>query len=377
MSTASLFDPIQVGDLHLANRIAMAPLTRNRAPNAVPAEITATYYAQRASAGLLITEATAISHQGQGYADVPGLYGTEQLDAWKKVTTAVHEAGGKIVTQLWHVGRISHNDLQPDGGAPVAPSALIAKAKTYLIDRETGKGSFAPTSQPRALDASELPGIVHTYAAAARNAVETAGFDGVEIHGANGYLLDQFLKTGANQRTDDYGGSIENRARLLLEATRAAVDAVGGGKVGIRLSPVTPANDIVDEDPQPLFDYVIRQLAQLRLAYIHVIEGATGGPRELPDRPFDYAALKTAYREAGGKGAWMVNNAYDAGLAEKVVADGTADIVAFGKLYIANPDLVERLRTKAPLNAWDQSTFYGGGEKGYTDYPTLAEATAK
>jgi N-ethylmaleimide reductase len=377
MSTASLFDPIQVGDIHLANRIAMAPLTRNRAPNAVPADITATYYAQRASAGLLITEATAISHQGQGYADVPGLYGTEQLDAWKKVTTAVHEAGGKIVTQLWHVGRISHNDLQPDGGAPVAPSALIAKAKTYLIDRETGKGSFAPTSQPRALDASELPGIVHTYAAAARNAVETAGFDGVEIHGANGYLLDQFLKTGANQRTDDYGGSIENRARLLLEATRAAVDAVGGGKVGIRLSPVTPANDIVDEDPQPLFDYVIRQLAPLGLAYIHIIEGATGGPRELPDHPFDYAALKTAYREAGGKGAWMVNNAYDAGLAQKVVADGTADIVAFGKLYIANPDLVERLRTKAPLNAWDQSTFYGGGEKGYTDYPTLAEATAK
>ena len=376
MSTASLFDPIQVGDIHLANRIAMAPLTRNRAPNAVPAEITATYYAQRASAGLLITEATAISHQGQGYADVPGLYGTEQLDAWKKVTTAVHKAGGKIVTQLWHVGRISHNDLQPDGGAPVAPSALIAKSKTYLIDRATGKGSFAPTSQPRALDASELPGIVHSYAAAARNAVETAGFDGVEIHGANGYLLDQFLKTGANQRTDDYGGSIENRARLLLEATRAAVDAVGGGKVGIRLSPVTPANDIVDEDPQPLFDYVIRQLAQLRLAYIHVIEGATGGPRELPDRPFDYAALKTAYREAGGKGAWMVNNAYDAGLAEKVVADGTADIVAFGKLYIANPDLVERLRTKAPLNAWDQSTFYGGGEKGYTDYPTLAETAA-
>lgn len=375
MSTPSLFDPIQVGDIHLANRIAMAPLTRNRAPNAVPAGITATYYAQRASAGLLITEATAISHQGQGYADVPGLYGTEQLDAWKKVTSAVHEAGGKIVTQLWHVGRISHNDLQPDGGAPVAPSAIIAKSKTYLIDRETGKGSFAPTSQPRALDASELPGIVHAYAAAARNAVETAGFDGVEIHGANGYLLDQFLKTGANQRTDDYGGSIENRARLLLEATRAAVDAVGGGKVGIRLSPVTPANDIVDADPQPLFDYVVRQLAPLGLAYIHIIEGATGGPRELPDRPFDYAALKAAYRAAGGKGAWMTNNAYDASLAEKTVADGSADIVAFGKLYIANPDLVERLRQKAPLNAWDQSTFYGGGEKGYTDYPTLAEAT--
>lgn len=367
----TLFDPIHAGDLHLANRIAMAPLTRNRSPDAVPRDITATYYAQRASAGLLITEATAISHQGQGYADVPGLYGTEQLDGWKKVTAAVHEKGGKIVTQLWHVGRISHTDLQPEGGAPVAPSAIAAKAKTYLVDHATGKGHFAATSTPRALDAAELPGIVHEYAAAARNAVETAGFDGVEIHGANGYLLDQFLKTGANQRTDDYGGSIENRARLLLEATRAVADAIGGGKVGIRLSPVTPANDIVDADPQPLFDYVIRQLAPLGLAYIHVIEGSTGGPRELTDRPFDYEALKTAYREAGGKGAWMVNNAYDRALALDAVASGRADIVAFGKAFISNPDLVERLRQDAPLNAWDQSTFYGGGEKGYTDYPTL------
>ncbi len=367
----TLFDPIHAGDLHLADRIAMAPLTRNRSPGAVPREITATYYAQRASAGLLITEATAISHQGQGYADVPGLYGTEQLDGWKKVTAAVHEKGGKIVTQLWHVGRISHTDLQPEGGAPVAPSAIAAKAKTYLVDHATGKGHFAATSTPRALDAAELPGIVHEYAAAARNAVETAGFDGVEIHGANGYLLDQFLKTGANQRTDDYGGSIENRARLLLEATRAVADAIGGGKVGIRLSPVTPANDIVDADPQPLFDYVIRQLAPLGLAYVHVIEGSTGGPRELADRPFDYEALKAAYREAGGKGAWMVNNAYDRALALDAVASGRADIVAFGKAFISNPDLVERLRQDAPLNAWDQSTFYGGGEKGYTDYPAL------
>ncbi len=370
----TLFDPIHAGELHLANRIAMAPLTRNRAPGAVPRDITATYYAQRASAGLLITEATAISHQGQGYADVPGLYGTDQLDGWKKVTAAVHERGGKIVTQLWHVGRISHESLQPEGGAPVAPSAIAAKSKTYLVDHATGKGHFAATSTPRALDAAELPGIVHDYAAAARNAVETAGFDGVEIHGANGYLLDQFLKTGANQRTDDYGGSIENRARLLLEVTRAVVDAIGGGKVGIRLSPVTPANDIVDADPQPLFDYVIRQLAPLGLAYVHVIEGSTGGPRELADRPFDYEAIKAAYREAGGKGAWMVNNAYDRALALDAVASGRADIVAFGKAYISNPDLVERLRQDAPLNAWDQSTFYGGGEKGYTDYPTLQQA---
>ncbi|WP_082492965.1 alkene reductase [Acidovorax sp. Leaf160] len=373
MST-TLFDPVQAGDLQLANRIAMAPLTRNRSPNAVPKDITATYYAQRATAGLLITEATAISHQGQGYADVPGLYGSDQLDGWKKVTAAVHERGGKIVTQLWHVGRISHVDLQPEGGQPVAPSAITAKAKTYLVDRDSGKGQFVATSEPRALDASELPGIVHTYAAAARNAVETAGFDGVEIHGANGYLLDQFLKTGANQRTDDYGGSIENRARLLLEATRAVVDAIGGGKVGIRLSPVTPANDISDADPQPLFDYVIRQLAPLGLAYVHVIEGATGGPREVDGRPFDYEAIKAAYREAGGQGAWMVNNAYDRALAMEAVESGRADIVAFGKAYISNPDLVERLRKDAPLNEWDQSTFYGGGEKGYTDYPTLQQS---
>ena len=244
---SSLFDPVQAGDLQLANRIVMAPLTRNRSPNAVPRDITATYYAQRASAGLLITEATAISHQGQGYADVPGLYGTEQLDAWKRVTDAVHAEGGKIVVQLWHVGRVSHTELQPDGGKPVAPSAITAKTKTVLI--KDGVPTFVETSEPRALDADELPGIVHAYAAAARNAVETAGFDGVEIHGANGYLLDQFLKTGSNQRTDDYGGSIENRARLLLEVTRAVVDAVGGGKTGIRLSPVTPANDVARRRP--------------------------------------------------------------------------------------------------------------------------------
>ncbi|MET0544592.1 MAG: alkene reductase, partial [Variovorax sp.] len=230
---------------------------------------------------------------------------------------------------------------------------------------------MVPTSTPRALDVGELPGIVKTFRAAARNAVETAGFDGVEVHGANGYLLDQFLKTGSNQRTDDYGGSIENRARLLLEVTRAIVDAVGGGKVGIRLSPVTPANDVRDDDPQPLFDYVVKQLAPLGLAYIHIIEGATGGPREIEDRPFDYEALKAAYRAAGGKGAWMVNNGYDKPLAETAVKEGD-DLVAFGKPFISNPDLVRRLRENAPLNALDKATMYGGGAKGYIDYPALA-----
>ena len=366
---SSLFDPIRAGELTLANRIVMAPLTRNRSPDAVPRDITATYYAQRASAGLLITEATAISQQGQGYADVPGLYGSEQLDAWKRVTDAVHAKGGKIVVQLWHVGRVSHNELQPEGGQPVAPSAITAKTKTVLI--KDGVATYVETSAPRALDAGELPGIVHAYAAAARNAVETAGFDGVEVHGANGYLLDQFLKTGSNKRSDDYGGSIENRARLLLEATRAVVDAIGGGKTGIRLSPVTPANDAYDADPQPLFDYVVKQLATMNLAYIHVIEGATGGPRDIADRPFDYEALKAAYRQAGGKGAWMVNNGYDKALAETAVKEGD-DLVAFGKPFISNPDLVRRLRENAPLNELDKATMYGGGEKGYTDYPALA-----
>lgn len=372
----TLFDPIHAGDLHLANRIAMAPLTRNRSPQAVPQDITATYYAQRASAGLLITEGTAITHQGQGYSDVPGLYGTEQLDGWKRVTQAVHARGGKIVTQLWHVGRVSHTALQPEGGAPVAPSALRAQSQTYLVDAATGQGEFVPTSTPRALTAEELPDIVHAYAAAARHAVLSAGFDGVEIHGANGYLLDQFLKDGANQRKDDYGGSIPNRARLMLEVTRAVVDAIGGARVGIRLSPVTPSNDIHDSHPQPLFEYLARHLAPLGLAFVHVIEGSTGGPREVDGRPFDYAAFKNAYRSAGGRGAWMVNNGYDRDMALEAVASGRADMVAFGRAFISNPDLVERLQRNAPLNAWDRTTFYGGGEHGYIDYPTLDETPA-
>lgn len=362
-----LFEPVQAGDLHLANRIAMAPLTRNRAPDAIPTALMVDYYTQRASAGLLITEAVAISPQGQGYADVPGLYGTEQLDGWKKVTHAVHEAEGKIVVQLWHVGRISHVSLQPGYGKPVAPSAVRAQAKTVLL--KEGAAVFVDTSEPRALELQELPGIVQDYRHAARNAI-ASGFDGVEVHAANGYLLDQFLKTGANQRTDDYGGSIKNRARLLLEVVRGIADDIGGGRMGVRLSPVTPANDIVDADPQPLFEYLMRQLAPLGLAYVHVIEGSTGGPRELADRPFDYAALKAAYRQAGGTGAWMVNNGYDKTLAEAAVAAG-ADIVAFGRPFIANPDLVERLHCNAPLNTPDRATFYGGGAKGYTDYPTL------
>ena len=369
-----LFSPTRAGAIDLATRIVMAPLTRNRAPGATPTPLMAEYYAQRANpdtgAGLIISEATAISPQGQGYADVPGLYGTEQLDGWKKVTQAVHAQGGKIVCQLWHVGRVSHHILQPGNADPVAPSAIRAEAKTYVFN-EQGQGHFTPVSAPRALHRHEIPQIVHDYAAAARNAVKSAGFDGVEIHGANGYLLDQFLKTGANQRTDDYGGKIENRARLMLEVTRAVIDAVGHDRLGIRLSPVTPANDINDAEPQPLFDYLIRQLAPLGLAYIHVIEGATGGPREVPGRPFDYAAMKAAYRQAGGRGAWMVNNGYDPVLAEDAVASGRADLVAFGKAFISMPDLAARIRHGGPYQGLDKATMYGGGAQGYTDYPTL------
>lgn len=368
-STVSLFEPFACGRLALANRIVMAPLTRNRSPGAVPGPHAVTYYTQRASAGLLITEATAITQQGQGYADVPGLYAPEQLAAWKQVTDAVHAAGGRIVVQLWHVGRVSHTSLQPGGGAPVAPSAIAAKTKTVLI--ADGVPTFVETSTPRALRLEEIPGLVDDYRRAARAAVHEAGFDGVEIHGANGYLLDQFLKTGANHRTDAYGGSIENRARLLLEVTRAVIEAVGdAGRVGIRLSPVTPANDIVDAAPGPLFDHVLRQLGPMGLAYVHVIEGATGGPREIEDRPFDFAAARSTWRAAGGTGAWMVNNGYDRALAESALASG-ADLVAFGRPFIGNPDLVRRLRDGLPFAPSDRSTWYGGGAAGYTDYPAL------
>ncbi len=368
----TLFDPLRAGDLQLSNRIAMAPLTRNRSPHNVSTDLGVEYYRQRASAGLIVTEGTAITHQGQGYADVPGLYRDEQLAAWRRITDAVHAAGGQIVTQLWHVGRISHTTLQPDGGKPVAPSAITAKSKTYLLDAEGG-GAFAPTSEPRALETSEIAGVVDDFRQAARAAVEVAGFDGVEIHAANGYLIDQFLRSGSNARTDAYGGSIENRARLLLEVVDAVIEGAGAGRTGIRISPVTPANDASDPDPQPLFEYVVAELASRGLAYVHVIEGATGGDRAFQqgDRPFDWAALKDAYRDRGGNGAWIVNNGYDKDLAEEAVSSGRADAVAFGRLFIANPDLVERFRSDQPLNTPDSKTFYGGGAKGYVDYPTL------
>ena len=363
----TLFEPCSVGAWTLRNRVVMAPLTRNRAPGAVPTEAMARYYRQRASAGLIVTEATAISHQGQGYADVPGLYAPEQVSAWRRVTEAVHAEGGHIVTQLWHVGRVSHNELQPGGGAPVAPSAIRAQTKTVLI--RDGVPTFVDTSEPRALRTDELPGIVEDYRRAALAAID-AGFDGVEIHAANGYLLDQFLKTGSNHRSDAYGGGIPERVRLLLDVVAAVTGAIGAHRTGIRLSPVTPANDVHDADPQALFHHVVTQLGAWDLAYLHVIEGATGGERELADRPFDYAACRAAWRAAGGRGAWMVNNGYDLPLAQAALADG-ADLVAFGRPFIANPDLVERLKRGGPFNTPDRKTFYGGGEAGYLDYPRL------
>jgi N-ethylmaleimide reductase len=368
----TLFDPVKAGDLELSNRIAMAPLTRNRSPNAVPTELAVIYYTQRATAGLIVSEGTAITQQGQGYADVPGLYTPEALAAWRKVTDAVHAEGGKIVAQLWHVGRVSHVSLQPGGGKPVAPSAIRAKTRTYIIDAD-GNGSFAEVSEPRALEKSELPGILEDYRRAARAAVDEAGFDGVEIHSANGYLIDQFLRSGTNHRTDEYGGSIENRARFLIEVVETVTKEIGGGRTGIRLSPVTPANDASDPEPQVIFNYAAAKLAPYGLAFVHVIEGATGGERDFQqgDKPFDYAGFKAAYRDAGGTGAWMVNNGYNREMAEEAVAKGYADLVAFGKPFIANPDLVRRFREGAELNVPDNTTFYGGGAKGYIDYPAL------
>ncbi len=369
-----LFDATLTGTLSLTTRIVMAPLTRNRAPGALATARMAAYYRQRANpatgAGLIITEATAISHQGQGYADVPGIWSAEQVAAWKQVTDAVHAEDGKIVMQLWHVGRVSHTSLQPDGAAPVAPSAITAKTKTVLL--VDGQPQFVETSAPRALDASELPGIVQDYRRAAANAI-AAGFDGVEVHAANGYLIDQFLRSGSNQRSDAYGGSIDNRTRFLNEVMQAVVAEIGGGRTGIRLSPVTPANDASDDAPQPLFEHVVRQLAPLGLAYVHVIEGSTGGPRDHQQGPvpFDYAALRNTYRAAGGKGAWMVNNGYDLALAKQSLAVG-ADLVDFGRPFIANPDLGARLKQGGPFNTLDRATLYGGGDAGYLDYPTLS-----
>ena len=364
MSDLNLFSSYTLGSLTLANRAVLAPLTRNRAgADFVPSEFAPTYYSQRASAGLLISEATQISQQGQGYQDTPGIYTQTQIDAWRSVTDAVHAKGGKIFLQLWHVGRVSHVDLQPDGQAPVAPSALRAATKVFVNNR------CEDVSEPRALETEELPGIVDDFRQAAANAI-AAGFDGVEIHGANGYLLDQFIKDGSNQRTDAYGGSIENRARLLLEVTAAVVTEIGADRTGLRISPVSPANGVSSSDPQAQFDYLIDQLNALDIVYLHVVEGATGGPRDVA--AFDFESLRQRFQNT-----WIANNGYDLDLANARIAQDKADLIAFGRPFIGNPDLVERLQTGAPLAAFNPATLYGGGAAGYIDYPTLAESSAR
>jgi N-ethylmaleimide reductase len=362
MTTATkLFEPYKLGPLTLPNRLVMAPLTRNRAlAGLVPNPLAVEYYGQRASAGLLVSEATQVSQQGQGYQDTPGIYSKEQVAGWRKVTDRVHERGGRIFLQLWHVGRISHVSLQQNNQAPVAPSAIRAKGKTFV------GGTFADVSAPRELSLQEIPGIIESFKVGATNAL-AAGFDGVEVHGANGYLLEQFAKDGTNKRTDAYGGGIENRARLMLEVAKVVAAEAGSERTGIRISPVTPANDISDSNPQPLYDYIVDQLSALKLVYLHVVEGATGGPREFA--PFNYGSLRKRFA-----GAYIANNGYDFDLASKVLAADQADLIAFGKPFLANPDLVERLQRGAPLNAPDKATFYGGGAKGYTDYPVLGDS---
>jgi N-ethylmaleimide reductase len=355
--SADLFTPIVIGPYERQNRAVMAPLTRSRAGEGnVPTKLNALYYAQRASAGLIISEATQIMQEGQGYISTPGIHSAEQVEGWRRVTRAVHVAGGRIFLQLWHVGRISHPSFQPGGAPPVAPSAIRAEGQAFTED------GFQPLPTPRALDRDEIPGIVATYATAARNAL-SAEFDGVEIHGANGYLIDQFLRDGANKRTDDYGGSIENRARFLLEIVDAVTHVMQPERTGVRLSPQVTSNDIRDSSPQPLFNHVVTELGKRRLVYLHVIEGDTGGRSTAA---FDYATLRHLFG-----GLYIANYDFDKERANAAISQGRADLIAFGKPFIANPDLVIRLLLDAPLLEADSATMYGGAEQGYTDYPIL------
>ena len=356
-----LFSPARFGAIDLANRVVMSSLTRNRAgAGNVPTPLVAEYYRQRASAGLILTEASPICAEGHGYPRTPGIHTPGQIAGWKQVTEAVHAAGGKIAIQLWHVGRISHPDLQPGGALPVAPSAIRPAGQVF-----TGQ-AMQDYVTPRALELSEMPGLIENYAQAARHAME-AGFDGVEIHAGNGYLLDQFLRSSTNRRTDAYGGSKENRARLLLEVLNATCEAIGSDRVGVRLSPVTPFNDISDDDPQDTFDYVVTRLNPMKLAFLDLLQGTGGAPKD-QWIPFDYDRLRTLYT-----GNLIRNNGYDFATAQEAVTSGAADAIAFGRMLLANPDLVERFRRGASLNAPDYERLYSGEEKGYTDYPVLAD----
>jgi 2,4-dienoyl-CoA reductase-like NADH-dependent reductase (Old Yellow Enzyme family) len=348
----TLFDSLKVGALTLPNRIVMAPLTRSRAhpDTRVPSDLAVTYYTQRASAGLIITEATSVSPMGVGYRATPGIWSDEQVVGWKKITQAVHARGGRIVLQLWHVGRISHS-MFLGGALPEAPSAVKPKGFVSLVRPQVEY----PT--PRALETDEIKGIVAAYKLGAANA-RKAGFDGVELHGANGYLLDQFLQDSTNRRTDAYGGSLEKRARLMLEATDAACEIFGPDRVGMHLAPRMDSHDMGDSDPLATFTYVGRELRKRGIAFICAREARK------PD------SIGPAIKDAFG-GVYIANEGFDQASAEQALADGVADAVAFGKLIIANPDLVGRFATHAPLNAWNNATFYAQGAEGYTDYPAL------
>ena len=358
-----LFQPLTVGDITIANRIVMAPLTRNRATHGTdaPNDLNVEYYAQRAGAGLIVTEASQISRQGQGYIFTSGIYSDAQVEGWLKVVKAIHAAGSKVFLQAWHVGRISHTSLQPDGSQPVAPSAIRAEGvKTYI-----GSG-LVDVSEPRALETDELAGVLADYRKAFTN-VKRAGFDGVEIHAANGYLLDEFMKSETNKRVDRYGGSVENRCRLTLEVVDAAVAVLGKGRVGIRLSPA-PVQGAADADPQATFGYLVAELGRRDVAYVHMIEGVTQTNR---DPVVDWVSLRRAFG-----GTYIANNLYDRAMAIEAVKEGRVDAVCFGRAFIANPDLPDRLRTGAELAKDNKDTWYGGGAEGYTDYPALAERAA-
>jgi N-ethylmaleimide reductase len=363
---ATLFDPITVGDVTLKNRVIMAPLTRMRSkqPGNIPHELNAKYYQQRASAGLIISEATQVSQQGQGYPGTPGIHSDDQVAGWKKVTEAVHGAGGKIFLQLWHVGRISHRSHQPNGELPVAPSAIQPSGGIYSADWQP-----VAFETPRALETAEIAGIIADFRRGAENA-KKAGFEGVEVHGANGYLLDQFLQDGSNKRSDQYGGSIENRARLLLEVVDQAIAVWGAGRVGVRLSPYGTFNDMSDSDPVKLFTYVLEQLSSRGIAYAHLVEPrsslAGGQDSVVTEAPETRTIFRKSFR-----GTLISAGGYVRDEALKAVESGTVDAVAFGRLFISNPDLPKRLELGSELNSYDRQTFYGGGEKGYTDYPAL------
>ena len=351
----TLFDPVAIGDLRLPNRIVMAPLTRNRSTGSgrVPNNLMRDYYVQRASAGAIFTEATSVTPIGVGYPHTPGIWSQEQVDGWREVTDAVHAAGGRILLQLWHVGRIS--DPSYHGGAlPVAPSPIAAKGRVSLLRPER------PYPVPRPLETEEVADVIEAFRKSAENS-EVAGFDGVEIHGANGYLLDQFLQDGSNKRTDRYGGSVENRARLMLEVTDAVVSVWGQGRVGVHLAPRCDAHEMGDTDPLATFGYVARELGKRKIAFLCA--------RESLNEPRLGPILKKTFG-----GVYIANEGFTAETATKILASGDADAVAFGKLFLANPDLPYRLALNAPLNPWNSATFYSQGSEGYTDYPPLAEA---